>query len=92
MLWPTAKGEEADWIDLGTVQGYRRMVLCEAVLDELKLNLRSSDNDSDALARRTLEGMCRNRLALTTWLNKVFFKAMWQGALILVPFHVELQV
>lgn len=66
-----ARGEEADWIDLNTVQGYRRMVFCESILDELKLNLRTSDNDSDATARRALEAICRNRLVPTTWLNKV---------------------
>lgn len=47
------------------------MVFCESILDELKLNLRTSDNDSDLLARRTLEAICRNRLVPTTWLNKV---------------------
>lgn len=66
-----ARSEEADWIDLNTVQGYRRMVFCECILDEVKLNLRISDNDSDAVARRVLEAICRNRLAPTTWLNKV---------------------
>ena len=66
-----AQGEEADWINLNTVQGYRRMVFCEAILDELKLNLHTSGNHSDVIARRVLEAICRNRLLPTTWLNRV---------------------
>lgn len=61
------------------------MVFCEAILDELKLNLCSSDNDSDAHAREILEGICRNRLALTTWLNKVRHRAPQPRSLVFLP-------
>lgn len=63
------------------------MVFCEAILDELKLNLCSSDNDSDARAREILEGICRNRLALTTWLNKVGHRGRQRRYLIILHPH-----
>ena len=67
----TASGEESNWIDLNTVQGYRRIVFSESLLEEIKSNSCASSVDGDALARTVLEAICRNRFMPTTWLNKV---------------------
>lgn len=71
--------EEEDWIDLATVKGYRRIVMCQEVRDELDANLTKHDSgqeeeQDDAQEeewQRILIAMCDGRLLPTPWLNKV---------------------
>lgn len=62
-----AEKEEA-WIDLETVRGYKRTVLCEGVREELRLNL--GDEDLPRCAE-LLRGITDGRLVPTPWLNQV---------------------
>ena len=80
-------GEEEEWIDLTTVQGYRRMVMCQEVRDEVQRQLacchpanhakqESSAEQTDGeqhleLWQQLLLAMCDRRLLPTHWLNKV---------------------
>lgn len=72
--------EEEEWIDLATVKGYRRIVMCQEVRDELILNLtddaanaREEEEEEDKMQewQRVVIGMCEGRLLPTPWLNKV---------------------
>lgn len=73
--------EEEEWIDLATVKGYRRIVMCQEVRDELILNLTddaanaSEEEEEDEVKmqdwQRVVIGMCEGRLLPTPWLNKV---------------------
>lgn len=73
--------EEQEWIDLSTVKGYCRTVMCQGVRDELKANLPQLDcgpkghedkqNEEEEEWQRTLIGMCDGRLLPTPWLNQV---------------------
>ena len=50
-----------------TLAGYRRVLMCEAVRDEVAANLGPGAD----VCRRLLEGVTANRLMLTPWLNQV---------------------
>lgn len=70
--------QEDEWIDLATVQGYRRQVMCQEVLDEVQLQLDSmashtehNNDQSEEQLREFLLAMCNRRLLPTDWLNKV---------------------
>lgn len=70
--------EEQEWIDLSTVKGYCRTVMCQEVRDELEANLPQLDcgpkdeqGEEDEEWQRILIGMCDGRLLPTPWLNKV---------------------
>ena len=62
-----AADEEEAWIDLDTVQGYKRTVLCEAVRDEVASNL----GEAPGTCSQLLSGMTQRRLMPTPWLNQV---------------------
>lgn len=64
-------GEEHEWIDLGTVKGYRRVVLCQGVRDDVEEAL-GTGAWADLLPR-----MCRGRLVPTPWLNKDFREPLY---------------
>lgn len=60
-----ARGRQHDSVDLATVRGYKRIVLCQEIQD-----------DAEALLGRTrwqeaILDMCEGRLQPTDWLNKV---------------------
>ena len=59
-------GTEGSRLDLGTVAGYRRAMMCQNVRDEVEESL-----GAGAWAA-LLPAMCRNRLMPTPWLNKDF--------------------
>ena len=73
--------EEEEWIDLATVKGYRRVVMCQEVRDELLLNLtvdavnagEEEEEEEDQMQdwQRVVIAMCEGRLLPTPWLNKV---------------------
>lgn len=70
--------EEEEWIDLATVKGYRRTVMCQEVRDELILNLTEDpaseeEEDEDKMQdwQRVVIAICEGRLLPTPWLNKV---------------------
>ena len=65
-LMHIGKGTEGNKLDLGTVQGYRRAVMCQRVRDEIEETL-----GAGAWAT-LLPAMCRNRLIPTPWLNRDF--------------------
>jgi hypothetical protein len=62
-----AADEEEAWIDLDTVQGYRRTVMCEAVREEVASNL----GEAPGTCSQLLTGMIQRRLMPTPWLNQV---------------------
>lgn len=70
-------GEEAEWIDLGTVRGYKRIVFCQSVRDDVDANLGQGE------WARLLPAVCEGRLVPTEWLNKVcgvvFGGGGWDG-------------
>lgn len=59
-------GIEGSRLDLGTVQGYRRAVMCQGVRDEVEETL------GVGVWATLLPAMCRNRLMPTPWLNRDF--------------------
>ena len=71
--------EEQEWIDLSTVKGYRRTVMCQEVRDELEINLvaqpdcgqQGDEEEEEEEWQRILIAMCDGRLLPTPWLNKV---------------------
>ena len=68
--------EEQEWIDLATVKGCRRIVMCQEVRDELDANFDNDIHDrdqEDTLAewQKVLIAMCDGRMMPTPWLNKV---------------------
>lgn len=72
--------EQEEWIDLATVKGYRRIVMCQELRDELILNLTgdaanasedAEDEDKMQDWQRVVIAMCEGRLLPTPWLNKV---------------------
>lgn len=69
-------------MDLATVQGYRRAVMCQDVRDELQLQLGSmascgkqDSKQSEHGWQEVLLAMCNRRLLPTNWLNKVCFNS-----------------
>lgn len=58
-------GEEYEWINLGTVAGYRRAVFCQSVRDDVDSNV------GPGCWAQCLPRMCEGRLVPTPWLNKV---------------------
>ena len=69
-------GEELEWIDLATVAGYRRVVFCQSVRDDVEGAL-GPGAWADLLPR-----MCEGRLVPTPWLNKVRRWGWGKGELI----------
>lgn len=74
----TGYEEEEKWIDLATVQGYRRIVMCQGIRDEVQLQLEGMASDSGPDTdqggqqwKEVLLAMCSRRLLPTEWLNKV---------------------
>ncbi|KAK9814645.1 hypothetical protein WJX72_009229 [[Myrmecia] bisecta] len=63
--------DEASYIDLATVKGYKRIVLAQEIRDEVDLNL--GENAWHGL----LVAMCNGRLLPTPWLNKDFREPMY---------------
>lgn len=74
--------QEQEWIDLSTVKGYCRTVMCQEVRDELEANLTQPDcgtkddqqdeqGEEEEEWQRILIAMCDGRLLPTPWLNKV---------------------
>ena len=89
--------EEEEWIDLATVKGYRRIVMCQEVRDELILNLTgdavtAGEEEEDEVKmqewQRVVIAMCEGRLLPTPWLNKV----MLHSASALPPTYARAQV
>jgi len=92
-LYAAGYCEEEDWIELSTVAGYRRIVMCQEVRDELDLNLaEDTDCQIDEEERnpnnmqqwqKVAIAMCDSRLLPTPWLNKVtsitYFPAYHMG-------------
>ncbi|KAL4452346.1 hypothetical protein ABPG75_008008 [Micractinium tetrahymenae] len=64
-------GEEHEWIDLGTVKGYRRILFCQGVRDDVEDAL-GTGAWADLLPR-----MCEGRLVPTPWLNKDFREPLY---------------
>ncbi|KAI7844155.1 hypothetical protein COHA_002290 [Chlorella ohadii] len=61
-------GEEHEWIDLGTVKGYRRILFCQSVRDDVAGAL------GHGAWSHLLPRMCEGRLVPTPWLNKQDFR------------------
>lgn len=79
--------DEQDWIELSTVKGYRRIVMCQEVRDELDINLALPEGgqQEEEEWQRVLIAMCDGRLLPTPWLNKVtsfasLVQLNWLGA------------
>ena len=69
ILWPdedAGDGDEDTWIDLGTVKGYRRIVLVQELRDEVDLNTGLTGGWA-----KLLPDIVDARLLPTPWLNKV---------------------
>ncbi len=60
-----AREEEESCIDAATVRGYRLLVMCQEVRDEIEAVL-GADTDAAELLR----AMCDHRLVATPWLNQ----------------------
>jgi len=60
------KGSESAMLDLGTVLGYRRALMCQDIRDEVEEALGVGSWAS------LLPAMCHNRLIPTPWLNRDF--------------------
>ncbi|DBA69067.1 TPA: hypothetical protein ACH3X2_013228 [Trebouxia sp. C0005] len=78
--------EQEEWIDLATVKGYRRIVMCQELRDELILNLTgdaanasedAEDEDKMQDWQRVVIAMCEGRLLPTPWLNKDFREPLY---------------
>jgi len=76
--------EEEEWIDLATVKGYCRIVMCQEVRDELILNLTNDavnageeEEEENKMQdwQRVVIAMCEGRLLPTPWLNKVMLRS-----------------
>ena len=72
-------GEEYEWINLGTVAGYRRAVFCQSVRDDVDANV------GPGCWAQCLPRMCEGRLVPTPWLNKVRLAPGREGASELPP-------
>lgn len=59
-----SKGKETDRINLGTVAGYHRAVMCQDIRDEIDQTL------GQGTWSQFLSSMCRLRLTPTPWLNQ----------------------
>ena len=58
--------DEENWLDIGTVKGYKRVVMCQEVREEIRTVLGERTCIKDFLL-----AMCDDRLQPTPWLNKV---------------------
>ena len=58
--------DEENWLDIGTVKGYKRVVMCQEVREEIRTVLGEQTCIKDFLL-----AMCDDRLQPTPWLNKV---------------------
>jgi hypothetical protein len=58
-----ARGGEGELLDLGTVAGYKRVVMCQGIRDEVEESLGVGE------WARLLPAMCEGRLAPTPWLD-----------------------
>ena len=81
--------EEQEWIDLSTVKGYCRTVMCQEVRDELDANLTQpncglkgdqlDEQEEEEEWQHVLIAMCDGRLLPTPWLNKVVIACVLQS-------------
>ncbi len=60
-----AQEREEATIDAATVRGYRQLVMCQEVRDEIEAIM-----GADASAAELLNAMCDRRLVPTPWLNQ----------------------
>lgn len=58
--------DEENWLDVGTVRGYKRVVMCQEVRYEIRTVL-----GEDASVKDFLLALCDDRLVPTPWLNRV---------------------
>jgi hypothetical protein len=61
-----AHDEEERCIDVATVPGYRQVVMCQEVRDEIEAVI-----GAEASVKDILLAMCNKRLLPTPWLNQV---------------------
>eukprot|EP00887_Chlorella_sp_A99_P002105 scaffold21.g2105.t1 len=64
-------GEEHEWIDLGTVKGYKRVVACQGIRDDVEAGM------GPGAWATLLPRMCEGRLVPTPWLNKDFREPLY---------------
>lgn len=67
MVRAAGSNAELPYIDAETVRGYRRIVMCEAVRDEVAASL----GEGAQICQEFLNAMTADRLASTPWLNQV---------------------
>jgi hypothetical protein len=65
------KGEEYDWIDLSTVKGYRRVVMCQSLREDIEATL------GRGAWAWLMPALCDDRLVPTLWLNKDFREPLY---------------
>ncbi len=65
MLIPGCDDEER-WLDVGTVRGYKRVVMSEEVREEVRAVLGEATDIKEFLL-----ALCDDRLVATPWLNRV---------------------
>jgi hypothetical protein len=77
-------GDEYSAIAIGTVKGYKRVVLCQSIRDDVDDNLGSADNNirssngnSGNMWAVLLPAMCQGRLVPTPWLNVNFREPLY---------------
>lgn len=58
--------DEQKWLDVGTVRGYKRVVMCEEVREEVRVVLGEATDIKEFLL-----ALCDDRLVATPWLNMV---------------------
>jgi hypothetical protein len=76
----TGCNDEDNWIDVGTVRGYKRVVMCQEVRDEIRAVL-----GEDEPIKAFLEALYDERLLPTPWLNRVCLQAFTLIGLTVVP-------
>jgi len=77
-------GDEYSAIDIGTVKGYKRVVLCQSIRDDVDDNLGLTDNKNNNNNNKSgnmwavlLPAMCQGRLVPTPWLNINFREPLY---------------
>ena len=58
--------DEERWLDVSTVRGYKRVVMCEEVREEVRAVLGEATDIKEFLL-----ALCDDRLVATPWLNRV---------------------
>lgn len=65
-IYDAGYDDEENWLDVGTVKGYKRVVMCQEVREEIRTVL-----GEQTCIKDFLQAMCDDRLLPTPWLNKV---------------------